>query len=210
MELSYIYCGAESKTADWDGLFKECFPIENMAYTAMVQAINANRNRIGNLDTMVVHHIIPKCFYEYKGLPIDNSPKNLLWVTQEEHLWMHCCCVACCNYNIKPMLKSPVRIMLGYGKDAQREGIRRAKLRGQKFGPEPIKKPPESIWRPIIDRVNRNEINVPKAMRLLGTKKSTFYRLYRDDLDHTRTTMAARSYKMSHPEWNPDSSDQSQ
>ncbi len=201
MSLSYIYCGSEDKT-DWDTMFKECYPFDNIARQHMIQALNELRLRVADPATMTPHHIIPRCFYEQKNLPVDNTPKNMIYLTQEEHLWFHCCCVSCCNYNIKPKLKHPVIAMLGYWKDAQKEGIAKAKARGQKFGPKPKEKPDESIWKPVIDRVNRNEITVNKAMFLLGEKRTTFYRLYGNDLNHMRTTMSARSYKMTHPDWN--------
>ena len=86
MNLSYIYCGAEDKT-DWETMFSECYPFDNIARRHMIQSLNELRLRVADPATMTPHHIIPRCFYEQKDLPVDNTPKNLIYLTQEEHLW---------------------------------------------------------------------------------------------------------------------------
>lgn len=190
MSLSYIYCGSEDKT-DWDTMFKECYPFDNIARRHMIQALNELRLRVADPTTMTPHHIIPRCFYEQMNLPVDNTPKNLIYLTQEEHLWIHCCCVSCCNYNIKPKLKHPVIAMLGYWKDAQREGIAKAKAAGKKFGRPSIPCPPEEEWRPVMERLNKNEITVDAAAKLLNLKKTAFYRMLGKYIDHNRNFHAA-------------------
>ena len=191
MSYSYIYCGSEDKY-DWDTLFKECFPIDNIARKYMILAINELRSRVSNTETMVPHHIIPRCFYDYKNLVCDSSPNNLIYVTQEEHLFFHSCAASCCNYNIKSKLKQPVVSMLGYWKDAQKEGIKKAMANGVHFGRPTIPKPPEDVWKPVIERVNRGEISARQACRELNFKNSTFYRLFGNDIDKNRTTKATR------------------
>ena len=182
---SYIYCGSEDKY-DWDTLFQECFPIDNIARKHMIQVINELRQRVSNTEKMTQHHIIPRCFYEYKNLKCDNSQNNLIYVTQEEHLFLHSCAVACCNYNLKSKLKQPVIAMLGYWKDAQKEGIRRYVANGGKMGPPPKQRPAESIWKPIIEKVNANEMTVREALSILNLKRTTFYKLFMNELNRDR------------------------
>ena len=181
MNFSYVYCGECDKT-DWNALFKECFPFDNVARQHMIQAITEVRKREVDTNSMTPHHIIPRCFYAQKNLPVDSTPQNLIYLTQEEHLWFHCCCVSCCNYNIKPKLKHPVIAMLGYWKDAQKVGIENAIAAGVKFGRRAISKPEESVWKPLIDQVNNGAITATKAMNVLNMKRTTFYKLFRNDL----------------------------
>ena len=54
-------------------------------------------------------------------------------------------------------------------------GIALYKKNGGRFGPQPITRPPE--WDSIMARVNTGEITKVEAMRSMGLRKSTFYRL---------------------------------
>jgi len=54
-------------------------------------------------------------------------------------------------------------------------GIKIYKERGGKFGPAPITRPAE--WDSVMARVNAGEITKVEAMRSMGLRKSTFYRL---------------------------------
>ena len=189
--IPYIYCG-EPDAADWDTMFQECFPFDNIARQHMLSAVQEIRKRVADPDHMDLHHIIPRCFYKDKNLPVDNTGKNLIYVTPEEHLWFHCCCVSCCNYHIKPYLKSPVMSMIGYKKEAQRNGIKNALAAGVHFGRQAIPCPPEEIWRPVIDQVNRNEITVETALHLLHMKRTTFYKHFSKYVDPTRNAHAKR------------------
>ena len=62
----------------------------------------------------------------------------------------------------------------------QREGIEAKKLRGDwsNYGRPKVTKP--SNWDEIIVRVNSKEITAVQAMRLLGLKKSSFYKLLKE------------------------------
>ena len=80
--------------------------------------------------------------------------------------------------------------MLGYWKDAQKEGIAKAKAAGKKFGRQAIPCPPDDVWRPVMDRLNKNEITVSTAAKLLNLKKTAFYRLLGKYIDHNRNVRA--------------------
>lgn len=60
-------------------------------------------------------------------------------------------------------------------KRRQAEGISQAKARGVTFGRQPIPYP--SNWESVYLKWMCREIEATKAMKLLGLKKSTFYRL---------------------------------
>ena len=194
---SYIYCGSEDKY-DWDTLFQECFPIDNIARKHMIQVINELRPRVSNAETMTPHHIIPRCFYVYKNLMCDSSQNNLIYVTQEEHLFLHSCAAACCNYNIKSQLRQPVIAMLGYWKDAQKEGIRKYVANGGKMGHPPIPRPADYIWKPILDKVNENEMKITDACSALNLKRTTFYKFFKNELNRDRNIHSRSMSGMHH------------
>lgn len=54
-------------------------------------------------------------------------------------------------------------------------GIALYKKNGGRFGPQPITRPVE--WDSVMARVNAGEITKVEAMRSMGLRKSTFYRL---------------------------------
>lgn len=54
-------------------------------------------------------------------------------------------------------------------------GISLYKMNGGRFGPAPIVRPAE--WDSVMTRVNAGEITKVEAMRSMGLRKSTFYRL---------------------------------
>ena len=54
-------------------------------------------------------------------------------------------------------------------------GRRLYRERGGRFGPAPITRPAE--WDSVMARVNAGEISKVEAMRSMGLRKSTFYRL---------------------------------
>ena len=57
----------------------------------------------------------------------------------------------------------------------QAEGIAAAKARGKRFGRPKAQKPDN--WDIVIARWKSGEITAVEAMRLTGTKRSTFYKL---------------------------------
>jgi len=71
---------------------------------------------------------------------------------------------------------------MSYRKDAQKVGIKNAIAAGVKFGRRAIPKPDESVWKPIIDQVNNGVITASKAIKILNMKRTTFYKLFHNDL----------------------------
>lgn len=64
-------------------------------------------------------------------------------------------------------------------KTRQREGIDIAKSRGVKFGRKRIKYP--SNWNEVISKWKNNEVTAVSAMKELGLKQTTFYKLVREN-----------------------------
>ena len=64
-------------------------------------------------------------------------------------------------------------------KTRQREGIDIAKSKGVKFGRKRINKPDN--WNEVITRWNNKEITAVSAMKELGLKQTTFYKLVKED-----------------------------
>lgn len=62
----------------------------------------------------------------------------------------------------------------------QKEGIEAKRLRGDwdNYGRPRIEKP--ANWNEVIARLNANEITAVQAMRILGLKKSSFYKLLKE------------------------------
>ena len=68
----------------------------------------------------------------------------------------------------------------GLLRERQRAGIERAKLLGKYKGRKPIDKPEN--WDKVIKRCYQdNEITATQAMDILGLKKTTFYKLAKED-----------------------------
>lgn len=64
-------------------------------------------------------------------------------------------------------------------KSRQKEGISAARKKGVKFGRPQVKKP--SNWDSVIDDWRSGKITAAEAMRRLKMKKTTFYRLVKED-----------------------------
>lgn len=64
-------------------------------------------------------------------------------------------------------------------KTRQREGIDIAKSKGVKFGRKRIKYP--SNWDEVISKWKNNEVTAVSAMKELGLKQTTFYKLVREN-----------------------------
>lgn len=65
----------------------------NQHFVAMMNVINAAR-----LNPPVKghnHHIIPKCWFKMKGLPVDNSKDNLVMLSFEDHWKVHKLALLC-------------------------------------------------------------------------------------------------------------------
>lgn len=62
----------------------------------------------------------------------------------------------------------------------QKEGIEAKKLRGDwdNYGRPKVEKP--SNWNEVIEKLNAKEITAVQAMKMLGLKKSSFYKLLKE------------------------------
>lgn len=62
----------------------------------------------------------------------------------------------------------------------QKEGIEAKRLRGDwdNYGRPKVQKP--ANWNEVIERINNKEISAVQGMRLLGMKKSSFYKLLKE------------------------------
>lgn len=65
-------------------------------------------------------------------------------------------------------------------KNRQREGINIALTKGVKFGRKKIEKPDN--WNEVITRWKNNELTAVSAMKELGLKQTTFYKLIKENL----------------------------
>lgn len=65
----------------------------NQHFVAMMNIIN--NARLHNINKGHKHHIIPRCWFKYKKLPIDNSKSNLIILSAEDHLKVHQLAVLC-------------------------------------------------------------------------------------------------------------------
>ena len=41
------------------------------------------------------HHIIPRCWFKMKGLPVDNSKDNIVLLTEDDHIKVHKLAMLC-------------------------------------------------------------------------------------------------------------------
>lgn len=60
-------------------------------YVVLVEANTATEPKVEQTFWSAVqkHHIIPRCYYEYVGLPINNSQENLVNLTVNDHATAH-------------------------------------------------------------------------------------------------------------------------
>ena len=65
-------------------------------------------------------------------------------------------------------------------KQRQAEGIKAAKIRGVKFG-RPVKQVPDD-FKDIVTKIDRGQINIDDALKLLTMSRATFYRRKREFL----------------------------
>jgi len=70
----------------------------NQHFVAMMNIINAAR--LNPPAKGHKHHIIPKCWFKMKGIPIDNSDANLVLLTEEDHIKVHKLAMLCSSDSI--------------------------------------------------------------------------------------------------------------
>src|SRR5574344_1813157 len=76
---------------------KQCFDTNSDYYKKMMEIVERNKSLLKvKTAGRHLHHIIPKSFFKKNGLPVDNSPDNLVSLTPYEHCEIHfyvyCCC----------------------------------------------------------------------------------------------------------------------
>ena len=70
----------------------------NQHFVAMMNIINSSR--LSPPKSGHMHHIIPKCWFKMKHLPIDNSEANLVLLSYEDHVKVHKLAYMCAKSSI--------------------------------------------------------------------------------------------------------------
>lgn len=65
----------------------------NQHFVAMMNVINAAR--LNSPAKGHRHHIIPRCWFKMKGLPVDNSKDNIVLLTEDDHIKVHKLAMLC-------------------------------------------------------------------------------------------------------------------
>lgn len=65
----------------------------NQHFVAMMNVINAAKLNVP--ESGHKHHIIPRCWFKMKNLPIDNSDSNLVLLSYEDHVKVHKLALLC-------------------------------------------------------------------------------------------------------------------
>lgn len=65
----------------------------NQHFIAMMNVINTAR--LNPPESGHKHHIIPRCWFKMKGIPVDNSNDNLVLLTYEDHCKVHKLALLC-------------------------------------------------------------------------------------------------------------------
>lgn len=65
----------------------------NQHFVAMMNVINAAR--LNPPESGHKHHIVPRCWFKSKNLPIDNSADNLVLLSYEDHCKVHKLALLC-------------------------------------------------------------------------------------------------------------------
>lgn len=87
----------------------------NQHFVAMMNIINNARLR--NINKGHKHHIIPRCWFKYKKLPIDNSKSNLIILSAEDHLKVHQLAALCAK---EPYICCAMRAAVGLLNNGER------------------------------------------------------------------------------------------
>lgn len=87
----------------------------NQHFVAMMNIIN--NARLNNINKGHKHHIIPRCWFKYKKLPIDNSKSNLIILSAEDHLKVHQLAVLCAR---EPYIRGAMLAAVGLLNNGER------------------------------------------------------------------------------------------
>lgn len=87
----------------------------NQHFVAMMNIIN--NARLHHINKGHKHHIIPRCWFKYKKLPIDNSKSNLIILSAEDHLKVHQLAVLCVK---EPYICGAMRAAVGLLNNGER------------------------------------------------------------------------------------------
>lgn len=87
----------------------------NQHFVAMMNIIN--NARLYNINKGHKHHIIPRSWFKYKKLPIDNSKSNLIILSAEDHLKVHQLTVLCAK---EPYIRGAMLAAVGLLNNGER------------------------------------------------------------------------------------------
>lgn len=90
---------------DW----KTCF-IKNEFYSNYIKLVEGNKDNTKSIETQA-HHIIPKCFFKYKNIKIDNTSENLVNLSFSNHLLAHYYLTNCTIGKFKYAMQSALRYL---------------------------------------------------------------------------------------------------
>lgn len=86
-----------------------CFVKNDFCYKYL-NLIEENKGTIKSIATQT-HHIIPKCFFKYKNIEVDNSSENLVHLSFSNHLLAHYYLSQCTTGKFKYAMQSALRYL---------------------------------------------------------------------------------------------------
>ena len=84
--------------------------------TQYIELINSNKQTTKEKYKHQEHHIIPKSCYKIKGLTVDNSNDNLVYLTHYDHLLAHYLLYKCSKYPFKQQCALACKFIFGANK----------------------------------------------------------------------------------------------
>lgn len=108
----------------------------NQHFVAMMNVINAAR--LNPPAKGHKHHIIPKCWFKMKGLPVDNSKDNLILLDEEQHMKVHKLAAMCIiGSNMRSAMGFAVHRLHGSFSGMQHSEASRQKMSEARTGKRP-------------------------------------------------------------------------
>lgn len=108
---------------------EDVFFVEDSSFKKMMNIINEYKNNPPLSIATEKHHIIPKCFFKLKKIPIDNSENNLVELPLWEHILVHYYSINCIIPELKnAMINSTYRLINIPGKITKEMLIKNQKL----------------------------------------------------------------------------------